>query len=458
MSESQNIEWKQSWHDDYLKWVCGFANAFGGTICIGKNDAGEIVHVENYTRLLEEIPNRIRNSMGIICDLNLVEESEKKWIELKVNPYAVPVSLRGRYYYRSGSTKMELTGVELNEFLLKKSGKTWDDVVEDGATLADSDTKSIHKFIEDSKDQGRLPDTSGLTTLQILNKLRLVKENKLKRAALILFGKDPGRFFNNISVKIGRFGRDGNDLKFQEVLEGNLVYLLNEVWTQLNYKFLTRSVDFEGMHRIEKGEYPLSALREMLLNALVHKSYVGAAVQLRVFDYKLSIWNEGLLPQGLDIDSLKSNHNSRPRNPKIADACFKAGYIDAWGRRTLKIISACKEAGLPEPEIIEKEGGVQVTIFKATLPVEVIAGGPMGGPIGGPIEEQVAFYSASLSKRQLEVLEIIKANTKISRRKLAEQLNINVSAVQGHLDLLKEKGVLSRKGGTRGIWVILGNN
>ncbi len=125
---------------------------------------------------------------------------------------------------------------------------------------------------------------------------------------------------------------------------------------------------------------------------------------------------------------------------------------------TLKIISACKEAELPEPEIIKKEGGVQVTIFKAILPVELIAGGPMGGPMGGPIEKQSAFHSVSLSTRQVEVLEIIKANTKISRRKLAEQLSINVSAVQGHLDLLKEKGVLSRKGGTRGIWVILENN
>jgi ATP-dependent DNA helicase RecG len=168
------------------------------------------------------------------------------------------------------------------------------------------------------------------------------------------------------------------------------------------------------------------------------------------------------LPQGLDIDSLKSNHNSRPRNPKIADACFKAGYIDAWGRGTLKILNACKEAELPEPEIIEKDGGVQVTIFKATSSIEAKdsgpIGGPMGGPIGGPIEKQSAFHSASLSMRQVEVLEIIKANTKISRRKLAEQLNINVSAVQGHLDLLKEKGVLSRKGGTRGNWVILENN
>jgi ATP-dependent DNA helicase RecG len=158
--------------------------------------------------------------------------------------------------------------------------------------------------------------------------------------------------------------------------------------------------------------------------------------------------------QGLDIDSLKYNHNSRPRNPKIADACFKAGYIDAWGRGTLKIISACKEAELPEPEIIEKEGGVQVTIFKTISSIEE----KVSGPIGGPIEKQTAFHSASLSARQLEVLEIIKANTKISRRKLAEQLKINVSAVQGHLDLLKEKGVLSRKGGTRGYWVILENN
>jgi ATP-dependent DNA helicase RecG len=465
MSESQNIEWKQAWHDDYLKWVCGFANAVGGTIYIGKNDAGEVVHLKNYAKLLEDIPNSIRNSMGIICDINLYDESGKKYIELKVNPYAVPISLRGRYYYRSGSTKMELTGVELNQFLLKKAGKTWDDVIEEGASLADIDTPSIQKFIDDGKAQGRLPDTSGLTTLQILNKLRLVEDEKLKRAALILFGKDPGHFFANVIVKIGRFGIDGSDLKFQEVLEGNLIYLLNEVLVQLNHKFLTRPVDFAGMHRIEKGEYPVSALREMLLNALVHKTYMGAAVQLRVFDHKLCIWNEGLLPQGLDIDSLKSNHNSRPRNPKIADACFKAGYSDSWGRGTLKILNACIEAELPEPEIIEKDGGVQVTIFKATSSIEAKnsgptggpMGGPIGGPMGGPIDNEGILQAAQLTIRQVEVLEIIRSNAKISRRKLAEQLEINVSAVQGHLDLLKEKGVLTRKGGTRGIWVILQN-
>jgi ATP-dependent DNA helicase RecG len=363
MSERQNIEWKQSWHDDYLKWICGFANAIGGIIYIGKDDDGNVVDVADYKNLMESIPNKIRNSMGIICDINLLEEAAKHYIEIKVNPYSVAVSLRGRYYYRSGSTKMELTGVELNEFLLKKAGKTWDDVVEENAQITDIDEKTVTKFIKDSSEKGRMPDTEGLSLFQILEKLQLTEGEKLKRAAIILFGKDPGKFYPNVEVRIGRFGKDATDLRFQELIEGNLITILDEVQVQLNHKFLIRPVEFIGMKRVEKDIYPLSALREMLLNALVHKTYLGAHIQLRVFDDKLSIWNEGGLPFGLTLDDLKKEHNSRPRNPKIAKACFMAGYIDTWGRGTLKIINACKEAGLPEPEIKEKDGGIEITIL-----------------------------------------------------------------------------------------------
>jgi ATP-dependent DNA helicase RecG len=363
MPEQQNIEYKQSWHDDYLKWVFGFANAIGGVIYIGRNDAGNVVHLNDYARLLEEIPNKIRNAMGIICDVQLHDEEEKKYISIKVNPYSVAVSLRGRYYYRSGSTKMELTGVELNEFLLKKAGKTWDDIIEEGATVRDIDDASVAKFIEDSKEKGRMPDTNGLLTFQILEKLKLTEGEKLKRAAIIMFGKDPMRFYPNIQVKIGRFGTDAADLKFHEVLEGNIVQLLHEVQVQLNYKFLTRPISFEGFQRVENDQYPIQALREMLLNALVHRTYMGSTIQIRVFDDRLSIWNEGGLPFGLSLEDLKSEHSSRPRNPLIANACFFAGYIDTWGRGTLKIIDACLKAGLPEPAIREMNGGVQITVF-----------------------------------------------------------------------------------------------
>jgi len=473
MPEQQNIEYKQSWHDDYLKWVCGFANAVGGVIYIGKDDAGNVVHLTGYVRLMEEIPNKIRNAMGIICDVQLHDEQEKKYISIKVNPYSVAVSLRGRYYYRSGSTKMELTGVELNEFLLKKAGKTWDDVIEEGATIKDIDEASIAKFIEDSNEKGRMPETKGLSTFQILEKLKLTDGKKLKRAAIIMFGKEPMRFYPNIQVKIGRFGSDASDLKYHEVVEGNIVQLMQEVQVQLNYKFLTRPVVFEGFQRVEKNQYPIQALREMLLNALVHRTYMGATIQMRVFDDKLSIWNEGGLPFGLSLEDLKSDHNSRPRNPIIANACFFAGYIDTWGRGTLKIINACKEAGLPEPDIKEMNGGVEVTIFLQTIvdetgspiggpigsptgsPIGSPIGSPTGSPIGSPIGGPIGSPIDNLTDRQKEVLKIIEEHNKISKRKLAEQLNINVSAAQAHLDILKEKGLIRREGGTRGFWEIL---
>jgi ATP-dependent DNA helicase RecG len=164
---------------------------------------------------------------------------------------------------------MELTGIQLNEFLLKNAGKTWDDVIEEGAEITDIDEKSLAIFIEDSHEKKRLPETKGLSTFQILEKLKLTDGKKLKRAAIILFGKDPMRFYPNIQVKIGRFGKDSTDLKFHEIAEDNLVQLLREVQVQLNYKFLTRPITFEGFQRIENDLYPEPALREMILKEIV---------------------------------------------------------------------------------------------------------------------------------------------------------------------------------------------
>ena len=471
MPEQQNIEYKQSWHDDYLKWVCGFANAIGGVIYIGRDDNGKVVHLSDYIRLLEEIPNKIRNAMGIICDVQLHDEEGKKYISIQVNPYTVAVSLRGRYYYRSGSTKMELTGVELNEFLLKKAGKTWDDVVEEGASVKDIDEASIARFIADSTEKGRMPETKGLTTFQILEKLKLTEGKKLKRAAIVLFGKEPMRFYPNIQVKIGRFGKDASDLRFHEIVEGNLIQMLHEAQVQLNYKFLTRPVSFEGFQRVEKDQYPIEALREMLLNALVHRTYMGATIQMRVFDDKLSIWNEGGLPFGLSLEDLKSDHNSRPRNPIIANACFFAGYIDTWGRGTLKIINSCKEAGLPEPQIREMNGGVEVTMFVSKVTesglVENVTGGVIGGVIGGVTGGVIGGVIGGvtggvtggviniLTDRQKEVLGLIIGNNRITYKEIAEKLSINESAVADHIKALKDKGIIKRAGKTRGQWLIL---
>jgi ATP-dependent DNA helicase RecG len=122
-SESQNIEFKVTWRDEYLKWICGFANAYGGTIFIGKDDSGNVVDLRDAKKLLEEIPNKIRDILGILVDVNLHQTDQGKFIEILVEQYPYPVNYKGQYHYRSGSTKQELKGQHLTSFSFRKKEK-----------------------------------------------------------------------------------------------------------------------------------------------------------------------------------------------------------------------------------------------------------------------------------------------------------------------------------------------
>ena len=113
MRESQQVEWKSSWRDDYLRWICGFANAEGGKLVLGRDDRGMAVGVSNARKLLEELPNKIRDVLGIMADVRLVKEAGKELVEVRVEPYPSPISYKGEYHYRSGSTKQELKGAAL---------------------------------------------------------------------------------------------------------------------------------------------------------------------------------------------------------------------------------------------------------------------------------------------------------------------------------------------------------
>ena len=113
MPEHQEIEWKESWRDEYLKWLCGYANAHGGTLFIGKDDNGNIVGIPNSKKLLEDLPNKITNALGIIADVNLRTEYGKDYLEIVVEKYPFLISYRGKYYYRSGSVLREITGADV---------------------------------------------------------------------------------------------------------------------------------------------------------------------------------------------------------------------------------------------------------------------------------------------------------------------------------------------------------
>lgn len=434
--ESQNIEWKQSWNDDYLKWICGFANAQGGRIFIGKDDNGNVIGLKQSKKLMEDLPNKIRDQLGLMPHINLLHEDGKDVIEIIVEPSTVAISLRGAYYWRSGSVKQELKGHALTDFLLKKSGQTWDRVIEEKATLSDIDDRAIERFKKDAAKAGRLPDLSDLSTKEVLKKLRVFTRDGLTRAALVLFGKDPDEFYPNLFVKIGRFGDSDVDLRFQEVCEGNLIHMLPEILEQLEKKFLTKPVRFEGIQRIEELEYPVAALREMLLNALVHRNYLGSMTQMKVYDDRLTLWNAGTLPEELTFEQLFQPHESIPRNPLLADVCYKAGYVDSWGRGVEKIAEACKASGLPAPLFSERSGGIVVTLMQT----EDQLGNPLGNPLGNTKEA---------------ILREMRANPKISGAQLATRLGISTTAIENHIKQLREDNRIKRIGGTRGHWEVL---
>ena len=103
-TESQNIEFKESWRDEYQKWICGFANAQGGVLYVGIKDNGEVCGVQDAKKLMEDIPNKVRDMMGILVDVNLKEKDEKQYLEIVTDAYPYPISFRGKYYQRSGAT------------------------------------------------------------------------------------------------------------------------------------------------------------------------------------------------------------------------------------------------------------------------------------------------------------------------------------------------------------------
>ncbi|MBF0245546.1 MAG: putative DNA binding domain-containing protein, partial [Planctomycetes bacterium] len=350
MKESQITELKESWRDEHLKWICGFANAEGGVLIIGRNDSGSVVGVSDSARLMEELPNKIRDVLGILVAVNLLTESGKDMIEIRVEDYPTPISYKGAYYLRSGSTNQLLKGAALDRFLMRKQGRTWDGVPVPHVGIRDLSSAAIATFRALAK-QGRRLDAALLQEPDsiLIEKLNLLDGTYLKRAALLLFHPDPERFITGAFVKIGYFQTE-SELVFHDEIHGDLFTQTQKTLDVLLSKYLKAVISYRGIHRLETLPVPEDALREAILNALIHRDYaIGSPIQIRVYANKLRIWNAGELPDNWTAEKLTQPHSSRPYNPAIANAFFRAGEIEAWGRGIQRILDACREAGSPDP-------------------------------------------------------------------------------------------------------------
>jgi ATP-dependent DNA helicase RecG len=366
MIETQNIEYKAIWQEKYLRWICGFANAQGGIIHIGKDDNGEVVGVKNAKQLLEELPNKITTILGIVCDVNLHETTQGSYIEVAVDPQPNPVNYKGEYHYRSGSTKQELKGAALDKFLLQKYGRKWDSVPVPNVSINDLSLIALQRFRQKAAESRRVDeDILSDNVEHLLQDLQLIDENSgnLKRAAVLLFHPKPERFVTGAYIKIGFFQGDDDELAFQDEVHGSLMEQIDKAIDLLTTKYIIYAISYEGISRREKPSFPKTAMRESVLNAVAHKDYASAIpVQISVYPDRLVFWNAGYLPETIGIEKLLQKHPSIPYNPDIANALFRSGDIEVWGRGYRKIIKSVLENKQLPPHI-EYVGGLMLTYY-----------------------------------------------------------------------------------------------
>jgi ATP-dependent DNA helicase RecG len=428
MAEKQITEYKSSWRDEYLAWICGYANANGGTLYIGLDDDGKVVGLSNSAKLMEDIPNKIVSTMGIIADVNLYEPDEGDYIAIIVEPHPTAINYRGHYHYRSGSTKQEIKGAALNRFILKKQGLHWDAVLIPNVSVSDLKKDTLLFFRNKGFDSGRLEEKEKDSSDEVLiENLDLIKDGHLKRAAIMLFYPNPEKYVTGAYIKIGYFG-NGEEVIFQDEVHGNLFEQVEKTMDFLFTKYTKALISYEGIHRIETTEYPRDGVREALLNSISHKLYEAAnPIQIKVYNDRLVIWNSGEMPDDWTIDTLFVEHASKPYNPDIANAFFRSGYIEAWGQGIAKIFKECEVAGLPKP-LIEYRGGDYRVEFRKD------------------IYNEEYLQSIGISERQIKALLYAKENGKLTNSDYQTMAVVSRETATRDIRILISKGLLVSNG------------
>ena len=392
--------------------------------------------VENSKKLLEDIPNKVRDAMGIIVGINRLTDDDKEYIEIDVPSYPIGISCKGVYHYRSGSTKQVLTGPALEAFLLRKRGVTWNNLPLPIFTVNDVDDGAIKKFKTLATKKGRM-EASLLEEPKevLLDKLHLINGDYLTNAAMLLFASDPEKYQLGAFIKIGYFETDA-DLLYQDEIHGSLLEQVDRAIELIYLKYMRAKITYEGTQRIERYFVPETALREALINAICHKQYQsGVPIQVSVYEDKLYIANIGCLPENWTLDNLLGKHASIPYNPNIASVFYYAGFIESWGRGIEKIRNACEADGVPVPEYTINPGDIMI---KFTAP-----------------EDKIIRVTDRVTDLEKKVLELLYVDPGFTMPVLAKRMKVSRKSVANYLKSLKEKNIIERVGSDRkGYWKI----
>jgi ATP-dependent DNA helicase RecG len=256
------------------------------------------------------------------------------------------------------------------------------------------------------------------------------------------------------TIKIGFFVTD-DDLRYQDEIRGDLFSQVERALVLLHSKYLKAYIRYDGLQRVERYLFPLQALREALLNAVIHKDYAtGIPIQISVYEHQIVFWNPGQLPENWTHKHLLAKHPSHPFNPLLASAFFRAGYVESWGRGIEKILNDCRQYGMPAPVFDTAVSGLMVT-FRAA-PDQMIEA--LGDSTPDRLEPKTTTPETTQETTQEigprlvsdRIVALLIQKPASTRMELAEQLGLTPDGIKYHLKKLRAAGVIRHIGPTKG--------
>ncbi len=357
--------------------VTAFLNSDGGKIIIGVGGANKVVGVKNSGNAVARIRKHLSESVfpRDVWTVTAEAVGVKECIVVDVPagsslPYSYDDEI---FVQRADGQIVAATGRDVSNLTIGKhaGSERWERLPALGSSMKELDKEEINKTISSMADRlMSLPETNdSLSTLENLN---LAIYGQILNSAFVLFAKEPQRRYPQIRVRAARFA-DDERLEFidNRIIEGNCFALVEQIMGFLRANTpVISTLDEAAYQRSDKPAYPFLALREAVMNALVHRDYSAfdGSVSIAIYPNRFEIWNPGDLPEGMSISDLKTSGISRLRNPDIAHIFFLRGLIERWGIGIKRIYNECLKAELPEPEWEEVGGGIRLTIRLTAQP------------------------------------------------------------------------------------------
>lgn len=459
--ESKTLEFKQQLPkgQQIAKTLIAFANSSGGKLIVGVTDDRQLVGIQDD---IFELQDKITSMIYELCAPQLAAQiyiENIDGVELLVVEVArgslFPYYLKsvGREqgtYIRLGASNRVASPEHIQQLELQRLNISFDALANYQYPLEKLNLTVLEEAFKAAD--------KTLTLEKMLN-LKLVIEEQGQRYAshglLILLGQ-----YEHVMTQCARFkGTNMSVFLDRKEYTGDLFSQIEQAEIFIK-NHLSLRAEIRGLKRYDYLEIPENAIREALVNAYVHRDYsnFGRNIKVAVYDDLVNIVSPGGLPNGLtEADLLQGR--SEIRNRVLARVFRELGYIEHWGSGLQRIKQMCEAENLPTPEFLETNDFFDVKLYRPVIESE---SGAIGGAIGGAIDDSSgaiedlggAIDVNQLTERQQEILVLIRANPKVSYRSLAEQLGINQSALQKHLNHLKDAGWIERVGGTRGYWMI----